>query len=150
MFICAFVAGFMSLLVKPDSSDALGRGGCFVWGVGGWGLVGWGGLPSPGLIILLDQRVGTTFYFCSFAGDQGKNQKKTVCRYPPSSPWTQCSVGWSGGRGLAVSAVGLLQVMAVVVGGGCAGTMWKTKTIVAPLLLFLFCYFFVMSLVATF
>ena len=65
-------------------------------------------------------------------------------------PWTQCLVGWSGGRGLAVSVVGLLQVMAVVVGGGCAGTMWKTKTIVAPLLLFLFCYFFVMSLVATF
>ena len=47
-----------------------------VWGVGGLGLVGWGCLPSPGLIILLDQRVGTTFYFCSFAGDQGKNKKE--------------------------------------------------------------------------
>ena len=58
-------------------------------------------------------------------------------------PWTQCLVGWSGGRGLAVLAGGLLRVRAVVVGGGCAGAMWKTDSEqkVVPFLLFLFVTF---------
>ena len=57
-------------------------------------------------------------------------------------PWTQCLVGWSGGRGLAVLAGGLLRVRAVVVGGGCAGAMWKTGTKVVFFLFvtFLLCY----------
>ena len=61
-------------------------------------------------------------------------------------------VGWSGGRGLAVLAGGLLRVRAVVVGGGSAGAMWKTDSEkkVVPLLLFLFVTFLLCYLLQLF
>ena len=64
-------------------------------------------------------------------------------------PWTQCLVGWSGGRGLAVLAGGLLRVRAVVVGGGSAGAMWKTDKSSAFVVIFV-CYLFVVVFVAVF